>query len=97
VRGCNHRSKDLALYLEAGVDTVITVCAEANAACPEFPIPVRRYHWQFADPAKFDGEDSEVLARFREIRDQIRQTFGAYVGQVQFPRKTTGKQMDMAG
>lgn len=32
-----HRSKPLAEFLEQTVDTVITVCGNADAACPIFP------------------------------------------------------------
>ncbi len=73
-----HRSKHLDEFLDAGVTTVITVCGNADAACPVFPGQVNRHHWGFADPAHAVGTDDEVLAEFRRVRDQIGLVFGAY-------------------
>ena len=33
-----HRSEHLDLYLNSGIDTVITVCGNADQACPSFPV-----------------------------------------------------------
>lgn len=74
-----HESKHLDLYLDAGIDTVITVCGNARDACPVFPGEVNRYHWGFEDPAHATGSEDEVTNAFRSIRDQIRNTFEAYV------------------
>lgn len=73
-----HKSEHLDLYLNAGIDTVITVCDNAQEACPVFPGSPKTYHWSFEDPphAVRDGE-SEIEA-FRRIRDQIRLVFEGY-------------------
>ena len=73
-----HESKHLDQFLNAGIDTVITVCGNADQACPAFPGKVNRYHWGFEDPphAARDGE-SEIDA-FRRIRDEIKKVFEAY-------------------
>lgn len=73
-----HRSKHLDIFLEVGINTVITVCGKADQACPTFPGKVNRFHWGFEDPpyAKRPGE-SEINA-FRRIRDEIRKVFEAY-------------------
>ncbi|KAF0095499.1 MAG: arsenate reductase [Puniceicoccaceae bacterium 5H] len=73
-----HRSKHLDQFLDAGVDTVITVCGNAEAACPTFPGQAHRYHWGFDDPAHASGDDAAVMNVFREVRDQIRLVFEAY-------------------
>ncbi|HEX7860325.1 MAG TPA: arsenate reductase ArsC [Verrucomicrobiae bacterium] len=73
-----HRSKHLSEFLEKPVETVITVCGNADQACPIFPGQVNRHHWGFFDPAKAEGTEDQVLAVFREVRDQIRRTFEAY-------------------
>ena len=75
----SHSSKSLDQYLDAGIDTVITVCGHANEACPVFPEMVNRYHWGFDDPAHASGNEEEVLEVFRTIRDQIKLVFEAYV------------------
>jgi arsenate reductase len=74
----NHRSKHLNEFLCQPVETVITVCASADAACPVFPGQVSRHHWPFDDPAKATGTDEEKLAVFRRVRDEIRRVFEAY-------------------
>lgn len=71
-------SKSLDLFLDREVRTVITVCGNADAACPMFPGQVRRHHWGFDDPAHATGAEDELLAEFRRVRDEIRSVFGAY-------------------
>jgi arsenate reductase len=74
----DHTSKHLEQFRNAGVDTVITVCDNANEACPVFPGQAHRHHWSFEDPAKVEGTEAEVLEAFRRIRDEIRKTFEAF-------------------
>ena len=73
-----HRSKHLNEFLNQPVHTVITVCGNADQACPVFPGQLQRHHWGFFDPAKAQGSDEEILAVFRDVRDQIRRVFDAY-------------------
>ena len=73
-----HTSKHMNDFLEAKVDTVITVCGNADQACPMFPGQVNSYHWGFDDPAHAKGTDEEIRNEFRRVRDQIRLVFGAY-------------------
>jgi len=73
-----NRSKHLDEFLNADIETVITVCGHADQACPMFPGPVNRHHFPFDDPAHATGSEEEKLAAFREVRDGIRAVFGAY-------------------
>ncbi len=73
-----HRSKHLEEFLRQPVETVITVCGNADQACPVFPGQVNRYHWGFDDPAKAEGTDEEKLEVFRRVRDEIKMVFEAY-------------------
>ncbi len=73
-----HRSKHLDEFLQQPVETVITVCGDADQACPVFPGQVNRYHWGFDDPAKAAGSEEEKLAVFRRVRDEIKKVFEAY-------------------
>jgi arsenate reductase len=73
-----HTSKHMNEFLTQKVTTVITVCGNADQACPMFPGQVNRYHWGFDDPAHAQGTEEEVLAVFRRVRDQIRLVFEAY-------------------
>ena len=74
-----HHSKHLNEFLNENVQTVITVCGNADQACPMFPGQVTRYHWGFEDPAKATGDEATIRETFRAIRDQIRLVFEAYV------------------
>ncbi len=73
-----HTSKHMNEFLTQPVETVITVCGNADQACPVFPGQVNRHHWPFDDPAHAVGTDEEKLAVFRRVRDEIGQTFTAY-------------------
>jgi arsenate reductase len=73
-----HTSKPMSEFLNRKIDTVITVCGNADQACPMFPGQVNRYHWGFDDPAHATGTEDEVLAVFRRVRDQIKLVFEAY-------------------
>jgi len=74
----SHRSKHLNEFLSHPVETVITVCGNADQACLTFPGQVNRHHWPFDDPAKATGTDEEKLAVFRRVRDEIRRVFEVY-------------------
>ena len=73
-----HRSKHLDEFLEGGVETVITVCGNADQACPVFPGQVNRHHFPFDDPAEAKGSEDEQLVVFRRVRDEITAVFVAY-------------------
>lgn len=66
-----HRSKCLDEFLGKPFDFVITVCDNANQTCPVFPGPARRIHWSFDDPAEAVGDQDEIMAVFRRVRDEI--------------------------
>jgi arsenate reductase (thioredoxin) len=78
-----HRSKHLNEFLDTPVHTVISVCGNADQACPMFPGMVRRYHWAFDDPAKAEGSENDVLPIFRRVRDEIARVFDAYAAGLQ--------------
>ena len=73
-----HRSKHLDEFLDREVETVITVCGNADQACPVFPGQLNRHHWPFEDPAHATGTEEEQFAVFRRVRDEIAKVFGAY-------------------
>jgi len=66
-----HRSKHLDEFAGQPFDFVITVCDNANEACPVYPAGTTRIHWSFEDPATATGSEDSRLAEFRRIRDQI--------------------------
>jgi arsenate reductase len=73
-----HHSKHLDQFLNQDVETVITVCGNADQACPVFPGQLNRHHWGFDDPAHAQGDEQAQLAVFRRVRDEIRRVFEAY-------------------
>ncbi len=73
-----HHSKHMNEFLVRPVETVITVCGNADQACPIFPGQASRHHWGFDDPAHATGTEEDRLVVFRRVRDEIRRVFGAY-------------------
>jgi arsenate reductase len=67
-----HTSNHVDEYISIPFDYVITVCDNANEACPFFPGKVERFHENFPDPAKATGTPEEVLAEFKRVRDMIK-------------------------
>ena len=58
--------KDIDAVIDEPIDLVVTVCNNANEACPIFPKPVPRIHLPFHDP------HGEPLESFVQVRDDIR-------------------------
>lgn len=69
----HHASKDVREFLGQSFTYLITVCDDAKERCPIFPGVIYRLHWPFEDPAAFEGSEAETLAKFREVRDRIRE------------------------
>ena len=74
----SNTSKHMNEFLKQDVETVITVCGNANQACPVYPGQVNRFHWPFDDPAKAEGSETEIWKTFLKIRDEIQKTFSNY-------------------
>jgi len=68
----NHTSNHVNEYTDIPFDFVITVCDNANEACPYFPGNVKRFHFNFPDPAKAKGTEEEILNEFRRVREMIK-------------------------
>ncbi len=68
----SHRSKSVDEIEPAGVDLVVTLCAEE--VCPAFLSKAARCHWPIEDPATDDPSvaPDAIRARFRVARDSIR-------------------------
>lgn len=58
--------KDIDALINEPIDLVVTVCNNANEACPIFPKPVPRIHLPFHDP------HGEPMESFVQVRDEIR-------------------------
>ena len=68
----NHTSNNIDEYAAVDFDFVITVCDNAKERCPFFPTKAKKFHYNFPDPAKATGTESEILAQFRAVRQMIK-------------------------
>lgn len=64
-------SKNISDLASTDFDLVITVCDDAAENCPVWLGQGVRRHMGFYDPAKAEGSEDEVLAVFRQVRDEI--------------------------
>ncbi|MBL4678448.1 MAG: arsenate reductase ArsC [Mucilaginibacter sp.] len=74
-----HTSNHVDQYNDIPFDYVITVCDNANEACPFFPGNVGRFHHNFPDPAKATGTPEEIMAEFKRVRDMIKTWMESFV------------------
>jgi arsenate reductase len=79
-------SKRLDRFVEEPWDYVITVCDQANEACPVFTRARHRLHWSFEDPSRvqgagrqaaFDASAGAIEARLKEWLGQSESSVGA--------------------
>lgn len=74
------QSKLLSEELLDWADIVVTVCSHADSHCPLIPLPRRKIHLPFDDPAQASGSDAAIRAEFNrvctEIRDGIQELLG---------------------
>jgi|TARA_B110000438_G_C15373713_1_gene461680 arsenate reductase len=82
----DHTSKHMNDFLEQQIHTVITVCGNADQACPTYPGQVHRHHWGFEDPAHTEGREDEIMEVFRKVRDEIKLVFEAYAAGIRSAR-----------
>jgi arsenate reductase len=67
-----HRSKPVREYAGTRFDLVVTLCDEAACSPGDLLPPAGQYlHMAFPDPAAFSGDEQEVLAAYRDVRDRI--------------------------
>jgi len=64
-----HASKSVDVVDAGAMDLIITLCADE--VCPVVPGRVERLHWPLPDPA--GAPPDQALAKFRTVRDEIRQ------------------------
>jgi arsenate reductase len=68
----NHYSKNVKNFIGEDFDYVITVCGNSEKSCPFFPGGKEQIQKDFEDPASFSGSEEEILSKFREIRDKLK-------------------------
>lgn len=81
IRVMDEIGSDISGQESKGVDSVlgkqsfkhaIFVCEQAEENCPSiYPFALEKLSWPFEDPAVFEGNEDEVVDKFRQVRDQI--------------------------
>lgn len=66
------RSKEIDEAQLRKMDIIITLCSNAEDACPWTPPYIMRLHWPIKDPVGTVGTEDEVMREFRRARDEIR-------------------------
>lgn len=81
----DQRSKGVKEFLgKMGCLYVIIVCEKAEMNCPTlFPGGINRIYWPFEDPSAFEGEESDRLNKFREIRDLIKERISKWIKEIE--------------
>ena len=75
----HHQSSLIDSDLLMRADFAITLCGDANDRCPLTPPSVRRLHWGFEDPARATGSEDDIMGKFDEVRDAIRERLEHFV------------------
>lgn len=73
------RSKEIDPEALRQMDVVITLCTNAEEACPATPRGVQRLHWPILDPVGAIGSEAEIMNEFRRARDEIRRKIEGFL------------------
>jgi arsenate reductase (thioredoxin) len=74
-----HTSNNVNEYFDIDFDYVITVCDNAKERCPYFPTQAQKFHYNFPDPAKATGTETEIMAQFATVRNMIKEYSAQFV------------------
>lgn len=70
-----YRSKSVFDLPDIEFDYVVTLCDDAQQACPFFPAKTALIHHGFDDPprlAEVANDEDEVMGHYRRVRDEIK-------------------------
>ena len=74
-----HRPKGFDEVLEQDWDLVVTVCDQAQEACPVFPAATRSAHWGLDDPSRVHGSEDQRVAAFRATRELLTERIDVFL------------------
>ena len=74
-------SKTMDVFEGEVFDHVVTLCGDANEKCPLFIGGVQRVHKGFDDPSRLVGDADDVVPKFRQVRDEIKEWLMIYFGE----------------
>ncbi len=86
IRG--QRSKDTKEYMgRVFFHYVIIVCSMDDKSCPKalWAQGGQKLPWPFDDPAEATGSEEEIMAKFRQVRDQIATRIQTWLASEQVP------------
>ena len=66
----DYKSKTIDSNQLCQFDLIITLCGEAKDKCPIIS-KSKHIHWNIEDPAKYKGNDEELIIKYSKIRDII--------------------------
>ncbi len=64
------------------MDVVITLCGNAEEACPRTPPEIKRIHWPINDPVGTLGSEVRIMKEFRRARDEIRNRVDDFINKL---------------
>jgi arsenate reductase len=64
------------------MDVVITLCGNAEEACPRTPPEIKRIHWPINDPVGTLGSEVKIMKEFRRARDEIRNKVDVFINRL---------------
>ena len=67
-----HRSKSIVEFQGRIFEYVVTVCDLSKEECPFFP-GEKEINKAFPDPSSFTGTEGDILAKVRQVRDEIKE------------------------
>lgn len=82
----HHLSKTYHLYEGNQLNYLITVCDAVRDQIPAGLSFERHVHFSIPDPAVFEGDESEKLQYFREVREIVKQEILRFIGQELLPK-----------
>src|SRR3990172_3560596 len=69
------------------MDVIITLCGNAEEACPRTPPEIKRIHWPINDPVGTRGREEKIMKEFRRARDEIRARTDQFISGVRIKGK----------
>lgn len=65
-----YKSKGIEDFLDKEFDYVVMLC-DSSVGCPFFPGGKEYIHMNFEDPSIFKGNEEDIMALYRKLRDEI--------------------------
>jgi len=79
----HQQSSQIDMELLKTMDVVITLCGNAEEACPRTSPSIKRIHWPINDPVGTSGSEEKIMKAFRRTRDEIREKVDAFINSLQ--------------